>query len=141
MILEDLIPCPNGSCLACTELSVVVFRATVLSIVLTFGGGPSVSLFCEAWCDPDVAAERGCHHEDHGSSTSVANDDSCQDTIQETVVLKNDVRRRAFSERAGCVALVTHFQLASAATSGRHIGELGRTLADLKRPQTTPLRI
>lgn len=116
-----------------------MFRATVLSIVLTFGGGPSVSLFCEAWCDPDVAAERGCHHEDHGSSTSVANDDACQDTIQETVVLKNDVRRRVFSEGAGCVALVTHFQLAPAAARLCLIEDHGR--ADLKRPQTTPLRI
>ena len=40
-----------------------MFRATILTVVLVFAAGPSASLFCKAWCDPQVAAESGCHHD------------------------------------------------------------------------------
>lgn len=119
-----------------------MFRATILSIVLVFGAGPSVSLFCKAWCDPHAAAASGCHHEDTGNSTSVASDHSCQDTTQgSAVLLKEDPRGRASSGGAASVAVVAQFQLASMATSVRPVEDRGRAPADLKRLLNTPLRI
>ena len=87
-----------------------MFRATVLSIVLMFAAGPpSASLFCKAWCDPHAAAASGCHHEDNGSSISVARDDSCQDAIQGTAILLKEELRRAFTEGAGTVITAAPF--------------------------------
>ena len=117
-----------------------MFRAAVLSIVLLFAAGPSASLFCQAWCGPEVAAARGCHHEDNGSSTSIAGDQSCRDSIQESAILTKDDLRRTSTEGAGNV-IVIHLPLALAATSLRAVGNQGRAPSDLKRPPTTPLRI
>jgi hypothetical protein len=118
-----------------------VFRATVLSIVLLFAAGPSVPLFCKAWCDPHAAAASGCHHEDNGSSTSVASDDSCEDAIQGNAILLREDLARASTEGAGNVIAVAHFQLALAETNLRAPGNQGSAPSDLKRPLTTPLRI
>ncbi len=120
----------------------VVFRATVLSVVLMFGAGPSVSLFCKAWCDPQSAAASGCHHEDSGSSTSVTSDHTCQDTLSgSAVLLKEDPRGRASSGDAGSVVVAAQFQFASMATSVRQIEDRGRAPTGLKRLLNTPLRI
>jgi len=120
---------------------VVVFRATVLSIVLVFAAGPSASLFCKAWCEPKVAAARGCHHEDHDSSSSVSGDDFCQDSIQGSAILTKEDLRRASTEGAGDVIAIAQFPFALAATSLRAAGNQGRAQSVLKRPPTTPLRI
>jgi hypothetical protein len=131
----------SGTCLAITQTSVVVFRATVLSIVLLFAAGPSVPLFCKAWCDPREAAARGCHHEDNGGSPRVTSDISCQDSIQATAILLKKDLRRAATEDACDVISVAHVLFAPAATSLRAIGNQGRAPSDLTRPLTTPLRI
>jgi hypothetical protein len=123
-----------------TQTSVAVFRATVLSIVLVFAAGPSASFFCKAWCDPAVAAAVGCHHEDNGSSTSIADDESCRDSIQESAILTKDDLRRASTEGGGDVVAI-HLPPALAVTSLRLVGNQGRAPSDLKRPPTTPLRI
>ena len=82
----------TGTCLAATHTSVVVFRATVLSIVVIFAAGPTASLMCKAWCEPQAAAARGCYHQDDPSSTGAAGSHSCQDAVQGSNAVVKEVR-------------------------------------------------
>ena len=58
-----------------------VFRAAVLSIVLTLAVGQNATLLCRAWCDLHAAAASGCHHEASASSAIVAGRNSCDDAV------------------------------------------------------------
>ena len=118
-----------------------MFRATVLSIVLVFAAGPSASLFCEAWCQPQVAAAQGCHHQDRADSTNVAPSHSCQDVVLGSdAVVKEDLRRPDSSDGVASVRAVGHLLLAPGAGL-RSPHAAGRPSPDLSRPLTTPLRI
>ena len=130
-----------GPHLAVVKVSVVVFRATVLSIVLVFAAGPSASLFCKAWCDPAEAAASGCHHQESASVASVADDGSCRDTIQGGAILTKEDLRRASSQDLGNVTAIAPPPLAPAAIGLRASGNQRRAPSALKRPPTTPLRI
>lgn len=119
----------------------IVLRAIVLSVVLLFVAGPTVPLLCNVLCDPHAAAASGCHHEDNGSSTSVASDDSCEDSIQGNAIILREDLARASTDCAGNVIAVAHYQLALAETSLRALRNLEPAPTGLKRPLTTPLRI
>jgi hypothetical protein len=123
------------------QTSAIVFRATVLSIVLLFAAGPSASLFCKAWCDPREAAASGCHHEDSGNSTSFTGDDSCPDSIQRNAILTKENLRSPSTQRVEHGLAIAQFPLALTATGLHAAGNQGRATFDLKRPLTTPLRI
>ena len=130
-----------GAHLAIVKVSVVVFRATVLSIVLVFAAGPSASLFCKAWCDPHEAAASGCHHQESGSVASVADDDPCLDSVQGSAILTKEGLRLASTQDLGNVTAIAQPPFAPAAISRRAAGNERRAPSDLKRPLTTPLRI
>ena len=118
-----------------------MFRAIVLSFVLVFAAGPSVSLFCKAWCDPSTAAENGCHHEGSSASASVAASHSCQDSVQEpAIVLKEDVRRTSLLD-SGLNVEMARFQLAAQVAGNRPVWHRGRTPYDVHRPLNIPLRV
>lgn len=118
-----------------------MFRATILTAVLFFAAGPSASLFCKAWCDPHVAAENGCHHEDNGGAASISSDDSCDDSVQGPAgVLKEDLRR-APAPDGGAVVSSARFQIIPTASRLVPTWNRGRPPSDLNQPQTTPLRI
>ena len=118
-----------------------MLRAIALSVVLALAAGPSASLLCKAWCDPHVAAENGCHGQGAGEAASVASDDSCQDSVQEsTVFLKEDARRTASEDSAPAVA-TARFQRAPSTSDSRPIWRRGRAPSDPPRPLDTPLRI
>ncbi len=126
---------------SCYGRELIVYRAIILSVVLLFAAGPSVSLVCKAWCDPHVAAENGCHHEDNGGAASLSSDDSCDDSFQgPTGVLKEDLRR-APAPDGGAVLLTAHFQIIPLTTLLVPAWSRGRPLSDTNQPQTTPLRI
>lgn len=118
-----------------------MLRPIVLAVVLLFAAGPSVSLFCKAWCDPRTAAENGCHHGQNGAAASVTSDDSCDDSFQGPAGLLREDLRRAPTPGASAVVHMTRFQLT--ANDVRHVAAWTRDRppSDLKRPQTTPLRL
>ncbi|MGB2716435.1 MAG: hypothetical protein WBC51_19790 [Vicinamibacterales bacterium] len=58
----------------------VVFRATVLSIVLSFFTGQHAALLCKMWCDPTEARTTACDHLDTTGSTRVSSGVICTDT-------------------------------------------------------------
>jgi hypothetical protein len=55
-----------------------VFRAAVLSIVLTLAIGPNATLLCSVWCHPDEAQTSACQHQDATTSPRVTGEDSCR---------------------------------------------------------------
>jgi hypothetical protein len=121
--------------------SVVMFRTTVLSIVLLFAVGPSTSVFCKAWCDPDAAAASGCHHQGTGSTTVVSNNMSCQEPALTATALQSATRRGSSSERAGAAVPIAFFQTATATSYVRPGSSPGLGWFDQQRPLSTPLRI
>lgn len=118
-----------------------MFRATVLSLALTFAASPSASVFCEAWCAPDPSAEHQCHQEDTGSPTGVSSRDSCQDATPGTAVLTRDEahRRQWGSWHAGILAPAALIQPPFRAP--RPAGLRTRPPAHLTPPFSPPLRI
>lgn len=118
-----------------------MFRITILPVVLLFVAGPSASLFCRAWCDPQVAAQNGCHHEDNGSTAGVASNDSCDDSVQGPAgVLKEDLRR-APAPDGDAVVWTARFQNIPTVTRVVPAWTRGRPPSDVNQPQTAPLRI
>ena len=118
-----------------------MFRATILTVVLLFAAGPSASLFCKAWCDPHVAAENGCHHQNSGGAVSVTSDDSCDDSVQGPAGLLKEDLRRAPAPDGGAVVLTARFQTIAPAAHRVPAWNRGRSPSDQHQPQTTPLRI
>lgn len=134
-------PGGSGPSLASDLGELFVFRATILSIVLTFAAGPSVSPLCRAWCDAQAAAETGCHHRNDGSSTSVSGGDACQDgVLRVAALLKENLLPRVSSDHVG-VAIVARLQMMAPRSYARPATDLGRALYDQKRPLSTPLRV
>lgn len=132
----------GGTCLAISHMSVVVFRATLLSVVLLFAAGPSASVLCKALCDPHAAAANGCHHQDNGTATQVSGNASCQDmALGATALLKEDVRRGTSAEGIGATVPVASFQLVTRTSNVRRVLGAEPGTSDQKRPLSTPLRI
>jgi hypothetical protein len=54
-----------------------MFRAAVLSIVLTLTIGPNTTLLCSVWCHPMEARASACQHQDTTVPPRVTGGDSC----------------------------------------------------------------
>lgn len=103
-----------GLRLATCRVRIDVFRAAVLSIVLTLAVGPNASLLCAVWCHPDAAAAASCEHRDPTSTSSVAAKDGCPDIAAGTAALVREDVRRGMSTSDGQHAVVVppfHFTL------------------------------
>jgi len=119
-----------------------VFRAAVLSIVLTLAVGPNATLLCRTWCDPQAAAASVCRHEAPATSPSVAGDDSCDNMVLSAAAfLRKDVRRGVSAPDAAHAVLVPRYQLAQSTTDASRRHEPGREWPLDKRPLPTVLRI
>jgi hypothetical protein len=89
-----LAPMQFGACLALWSVSTEVFRAAVVSIVLTLVAGPNASLLCVVWCHPQAATAGPCEHPTPTSTPSITSNDSCPDvTVASTAVVREDLRR------------------------------------------------
>lgn len=125
-----------GSCLEVNEGS--VFRATVLSIVLTLTAGPNVAVLCQAWCDPAQAATAGCHHEHGNPSAILTSTDACGNAVFRTAVLVKEDARGGLSSQAMRHPVVDR---SPASASGTHPGdEPGCAWPLARRPLVTALR-
>ena len=121
-----------------------VFRAAVLSIVLTLAVGPNASLLCRTWCgDQQAAAASGCHHEAPATSPSVAGEDCCDSAVLGiAALLLKDERLSVSSPDGGHAILVLRYQqLALSPTDARRGDEPGRAWSLERRPLPTVLRI
>ena len=130
-----------GPCLALRWVSIDVFRAAVLSIVLPLAVGPNASLLCAVWCHPD-ASTGSCEHPDPTSTPSVTAKDGCPDIAAGTSALvREEVRRRVSSSDAQHAVVVAPFQLVPSPTPPEFGRELGQHPPLEARPLILTLRI
>lgn len=131
-----------GVLLAIHRAEYYVFRATVLSIVLTLAVGPHAMLLCRAWCDSQAGAPTGCHHEDPAISPGVVTGDhSCDNVVIGAAFVRVDVRRDVSSPDQDRGIPVPRYQIACS-TLDAHLGqEHGREWSLETRPPVTSLRI
>ena len=131
-----------GSGLALCWVSKNVFRAAVLSIVLTLMAGPNASLLCAVWCHPEAATAGSCEHPNPTSTPNVAAKDSCPDiTAASTTFVREDVRRGVSSPQAHRAVAVASFQLAPPATQATPNRHAAPAAALEARPLVLALRI
>jgi hypothetical protein len=104
--------------------STYVFRAAVVSIVLTLAVGQSAALLCSVWCHPPKVATGACEHQHQATLPSVTGNDSCTQLAGATAFVREDVRRGASAPDAQDGAVVAGFQFApppAHSTSGRQL--------------------
>ena len=83
--------------------SIEVFRAALVSVVLTLAIGQNAGLLCKAWCHD--ATSTGCPHRDSTTSSSVRADDNCTTVAAGAVTfVREDGRRTAPAPDAGALS-------------------------------------
>lgn len=118
-----------------------MFGAAVLFIALTLAVGPNAALLCSAWCHPQSAAATGCHHEDPGTTPSIAADESCDDGVLSAAFLREELRRNVSAQGVVHATLVPRYQLAHSTTDPGYRHEPWREWSLEKRSLATALRI
>ena len=119
-----------------------MFRAAVLSIVLTLAVGSTASLLCAVWCHPEAAAAGPCEHPNPTSTPSVTSNDSCPDiAAASTAFVREDVRRGVSAPDALQAVVVAPFQFTPPPSHPASVRESAqRSLLDA-RPLVLALRI
>jgi len=75
--------------------SITVFRAAVLSIVLTLAAGPDAALLCVIWCHPGGGMAGACEHQTETTSPTIIANDDCTVSGSAIVFVREDARRSA----------------------------------------------
>ena len=123
-------------------VSIDMFRAAVLSIVLTLTAGSNASLLCAVWCHPEAAATGQCAHPDSISTPIMTAKDSCPDiAVGSTAVVREDVRRGASTPHAQQAVAVPPFQVAPPPSHPTSARESGQRSPFEARPAVFTLRI
>ena len=90
-----------------------VFRAAVLSIVLTLALGQNARLLCRIGCHPNEVTTVGCEHQDTTTSPRVAGDDNCNNVVAGGIAfVREDVRRGASAPDAQQTVAILRFRFA-----------------------------
>jgi hypothetical protein len=120
-----------------------VFRAALVSIVLTLAVGQNASLLCKVWCHDATSA--GCPHQDSPTTpdtTTVSADPTCGSALVGPVAfVREDARRTPAAQDAQNALVVPWFRLTPSATHLPLGFELGRRLLLEERPLVIALRI
>ena len=113
-----------------------MFRAAVVSIVLTLAAGQNAALLCSVRCHPPEAATGAREHQHQATSPSMTGNDSCTRLVAEaTAFVREEVRRGASAPNVLHSVVVPRFEFApppAHSTFGRRLGQ--ETL-----PQASPL--
>ena len=119
-----------------------VFRAALLSIVLSLAAGQNaVILVCKAWCDEHAATASECHHDNSSTTPSVVGGD-CGDMVSaHTAILREDTRRDVSSADANHATSAPRYQLAQLTIDARPGQEVRRAWSVAERPLSTVLRL
>ena len=70
-----------------------MFRALVLSIVMTLAIGQSGALLCRTWCDPQARAASDCRHQGSEQTQVLTPSHACSDIAPGATVVREDLRR------------------------------------------------
>ena len=118
-----------------------VFRAALLSLVLTLALGQNVALLCGTWCHSGAGMVGACEHQTQATTPSVVANDDCAVNANPVVFVREDGRRSASAPdvaRAVAVAGFAFTPPAAGTLSGYEPN--GRLLLEL-RPLVLALRI
>ena len=122
--------------------SITLFRAAVLSIVLTLAVGQNGALLCKIWCEPHEAATNACHHENASTSPRMARNDTCGSVVLNAAPFVREVVRRGVSAADARHAVVVACDRHAAPATGTRFGdESGQPLPLEARPLVIALRI
>ncbi len=126
--------------LPCSVVSNNVFRATLLSVVLTLATGANAALYCGVWCHSGERMAGACELQTQATPGIVANDD-CAVSGNPVVFVREDGRRSATApDVAGAVAVSRFAFTPSAAGTLSPYEPNSRLLLEL-RPLVYALRI
>ena len=90
-----------------------MFRAFLLSIVLTLAVGQNASVLCAVWCHPETGPTAACEHQEPSTSSSVTGNDECPEVAGAvTAFVREDVRREGSAPDALHAVVVPPFQFA-----------------------------
>ena len=118
--------------------SINVFRAALVSVVLTLAIGPNAGLLCTAWCVD--ATSTGCPHQDSTVSPSVRGDDTCNE-VGAVAFVPEDGRRIAPGPDSQNALVVTQFRSVPSQSNSRFGYGSGQQGALEARPLAIALRI
>ena len=136
---RPLFGCPDRV-LPLNAASIDVFRAAVVSIVLTLTLGQNASLLCRIWCHPAAdAASASCEHQNVSTSPGVTGSDRCTQPTAATAFVPEDLRRARSAHEDYCL-IVPQFTFASPSMRSPSGDEPGRATLET-RPLVLALRI
>ena len=118
-----------------------MFRATLLSIVLTLAAGQDAALFCSAWCHSGGGMAGACEHQTETMSPGIIAGDDCTIIGNAIVFVREDARRSTSAPTVQSGVLVPQSAFtprASGSLSGYEAA--GRQLLE-SRPLVISLRI
>jgi hypothetical protein len=94
-----------------------VFRAALVSIVLTLASGQNAALLCSVWCHPQQDANSTCEHQVPMTSPIVTGNESCVQTAAgPTAFVREDARRLTPEALAQQGTVVARFQFVPPST-------------------------
>ena len=118
-----------------------MFRAVLLSIVLTLAAGQNGVLLCDVWCLAGEMTGSACEHQSPTASPQLNANDNCTVSGNANVFVREDARRSTSAptvQSGVCVPQFAFTPPASRSPSGHEAA--GRRLLDL-RPIVLALRI
>jgi hypothetical protein len=118
-----------------------VFRAALVSIVLTLTLGQNAALLCGVWCQPGQSANSACEHQ-VPMTLSVTGNESCVLIVAgPTALVRDDARRVAAGSDAQQGPVVARFQLLPPSASPARDLENAHAAPPAARPLVLALRI
>ena len=127
--------------LPCSLASSNVFRAALLSIVLTLAAGQNAALLCGTWCHSGAGMAGACEHQTQAATPGVGAHDDCAVNGNPVVFVREDGRQSASApDVAGAVAVARFAFTPPAAGTLSAYEPNGRLLLEL-RPLVLALRI
>ena len=122
-------------------LSNNVFRAALLSIVLTMAAGQNVALVCGVWCHSGEGMAGACENQTEATAPSIVANDECVVNGNPVVFVREDGRRSgSLPEVAGALA-PARFAFTPPAAGALSTYEPNSRLLLERRPLVLALRI
>jgi hypothetical protein len=121
--------------------SINVFRAAILSIVLTLAAGPNTALLCNAWCHPGEPIGNGCEYERQAASPRVTTNEDCKVAVGGAIAFVREEDRQGSAPDVRDAAAVSPFAFPRAVAEARSGHDPGGRLLLEARPLVLALRI
>lgn len=119
-----------------------MFRAAIVSIVLTLIVGPNTALLCSVWCHPEEATTSTCQHQNATTSPRVTGQARCgAPPANATAFVRQEARRGSPTNDAQYVFVVGALRFAFLLTDASQADGASRSLSAEGPPRLIALRI